>query len=810
MEMKEGQAGSIQIIGARTHNLKNINLEIPKNALVVITGVSGSGKSSLAFDTIYAEGQRRYIESLSIQARQFLDQLPKPQVVALKGLSPSIAIDQEPNNRNPRSTVGTVTEIYEFLKLLFARIGAQSGNSKAKLEPNNFSFNSPYGMCPGCNGKGIQLKIDKALLMDEDKTILEGAILPWASERDQYYEKLLHKVCQEFGINADIPLKKQPKEAINKLFYGIPEQKFKIHYKNSTGKYRTRTVPFEGIIHDIDERFRTTPSASMKEKLARFMREQLCTDCHGYKLRKESLEVKIQGYHIGQLSNITISELQSFCEELESNANNVEQEVAIVILGEIKRRLTFMEKAGIGYLTLDRSISTLSGGEMQRTRLASQMGSELSGVIYVFDEPSIGLHPRDTNQLLLSLKELRDMGNTVIVVEHDEDIMMQADYLIDVGPGAGKDGGELLAIGSPLDVMKDSNSLTGKYLSKQLSIPHPQTRRKPTEFLRFRGCTEHNLKNIDVDFPLGVFVAVTGVSGSGKSTLVNDIVYKALVQKSERIPGITIRVQEAEGIHLVNKMIKVNQSPIGRTPRSNPATYTGLFDDIREIFASAPQAKKRGFGKGRFSFNVEGGRCEECLGDGQITFEMKFFSNVYVTCPVCKGKRFNDDTLQIKYNGHNIADILELTVIDSITVFKDHPKILLRLETLHAVGLGYLKLGQSSTTLSGGEAQRIKLASYLWKRPEGNTVYILDEPTTGLHFADISRLIDVLQTLVEEGNTVIVIEHNLDVIKCVDHVIDLGPKGGKNGGYIIGVGTPEEISNIRESYTGMYLKKIFK
>ncbi|AST00816.1 excinuclease ABC subunit UvrA [Geobacillus thermocatenulatus] len=934
----------IIVKGARAHNLKNIDVEIPRGKLVVLTGLSGSGKSSLAFDTIYAEGQRRYVESLSAYARQFLGQMEKPDVDAIEGLSPAISIDQKTTSRNPRSTVGTVTEIYDYLRLLFARIGrpicpthgieiqsqtieqmvdrllaypertkmqilapivsgkkgthaktledirkqgyvrvridgemreltedieleknkkhsidvvvdrivikdgiasrlADSletalkladgkvvvdvigegellfsekhacpycGFSIGELEPRLFSFNSPFGACPDCDGLGAKLEVDLDLVIPNDElTLKEHAIAPWEPQSSHYYPQLLEAVCRHYGIPMDVPVKDLPKEQLEKILYGSGGEPIYFRYTNDFGQVREQYIPFEGVVRNIERRYRETSSDYIREQMEKYMAEQPCPTCQGYRLKKESLAVLVGGKHIGEVTAMSVTEALVFFDRLELTEKEVQ--IARLILREIRDRLGFLQNVGLDYLTLSRSAGTLSGGEAQRIRLATQIGSRLTGVLYVLDEPSIGLHQRDNDRLIATLKSMRDLGNTLIVVEHDEDTMLAADYLIDIGPGAGIHGGEVVAAGTPEEVMNDPNSLTGQYLSGKKFIPIPAERRRPDgRWLEVVGAREHNLKNISVNIPLGTFVAVTGVSGSGKSTLVNEVLYKALAQKLNRAKAKPGEHRDIRGLEHLEKVIDIDQSPIGRTPRSNPATYTGVFDDIRDVFASTNEAKVRGYKKGRFSFNVKGGRCEACHGDGIIKIEMHFLPDVYVPCEVCHGKRYNRETLEVTYKGKNIADVLDMTVEDALDFFASIPKIKRKLETLYDVGLGYMKLGQPATTLSGGEAQRVKLAAELHRRSNGRTLYILDEPTTGLHVDDIARLLDVLHRLVDNGDTVLVIEHNLDVIKTADYIIDLGPEGGDRGGQIVAVGTPEEVAEVEESHTGRYLKPILE
>lgn len=928
--------------GARANNLKNIDITIPRDQLVVITGLSGSGKSSLAFDTIYAEGQRRYVESLSAYARQFLGQMDKPDVDSIEGLSPAISIDQKTTSKNPRSTVGTVTEIYDYLRLLFARVGRptcpehgieissqtieqmvdrileypertkiqvlapvvsgrkgthvkvledvkkqgyvrvridgdmheidedisleknkkhnielvidrlvvkegiesrladslesalQFGDGKViidvigqeellfsehhacpicgfsigELEPRLFSFNSPFGACPDCDGLGSKLEVDVDLVIPNwDLSLKENAIAPWESISSQYYPQLLESVCNHYGIDMNIPVKDIPKSLMDKILYGSGKEKIHFRYENDFGQVRENDIQFEGVIRNVERRYKETSSDFIREQMEKYMAQQNCPTCDGYRLKKEALAVLINGKHIGKITEKSIIESHRFAEDI--ILTEKERQIANLILREIKERLGFLINVGLDYLTLSRAAGTLSGGEAQRIRLATQIGSRLTGVLYILDEPSIGLHQRDNDKLIDTLKHMRDIGNTLIVVEHDEDTMMEADYLIDVGPGAGIHGGEIISVGSPEEVMNDPKSITGQYLSGKKFIPLPLERKQSDgRFVEIIGAKANNLKNVSVKFPLGMFIAVTGVSGSGKSTLINEILHKALAQKLNRAKAKPGEHKEIKGIEQLEKVIDIDQSPIGRTPRSNPATYTGVFDDIRDVFATTNEAKVRGYKKGRFSFNVKGGRCEACRGDGIIKIEMHFLPDVYVPCEVCHGKRYNRETLEVKYKGKNISDILEMTVEDGVAFFENIPKIHRKLQTIVDVGLGYVKLGQPATTLSGGEAQRVKLASELHKRSSGKTFYILDEPTTGLHVDDISRLLVVLQRLVENGDTVLVIEHNLDVIKATDYIIDIGPEGGDKGGTILGTGTPEEIANLKGSYTGKYLKGI--
>lgn len=935
----------IEIHGARAHNLKNIDVTIPKNKLVVITGLSGSGKSSLAFDTLYAEGQRRYVESLSSYARQFLGQMEKPDVDSIDGLSPAISINQKTTSKNPRSTVGTVTEITDYLRLLWARVGtpicpndghqitSQSpqqivdqilalperskiqilapvvqdkkgqhkevlkkiqragfvrviidgemheigdeieldknkkhsisvvvdriivkdgirsrlfdsveaalkltdgyvavdvigdqvlqfseklacpycGFSIKELEPRLFSFNAPFGACPECDGLGEKIEVDPDLVVpDKSKTLEEGAIAPWAPDSSKYYYSLLSQFCKAKKIKMDKPFSKLTAKQKETLLYGAGTKQFHFHFENDFGSKRDVNMAFEGVIPNIERRYRDTNSMFNRNILRRYMTSQECKACHGYRLNPQALAVKIDGMHIGEVSDLPVDQALEFFDK--QKFSEQKEMIARPILKELHDRLTFLKNVGLDYLTLSRSARTLSGGETQRIRLATQIGSNLSGVIYVLDEPSIGLHQRDNDRLIASLKSMRDLGNTLIVVEHDEDTMRAADYLIDIGPGAGANGGQVMAAGTPQEVMKVKNSLTGQYLSGKKYIPVPETRREGNgKSIKLYGAAENNLKNIDVEFPLGKFIAVTGVSGSGKSTLVNQIFERVLAQKinhnSTDKPG---KYSKITGVENLDKVINIDQSPIGRTPRSNPATYTGVFDDIRGLFAQTNQAKMRGYNKGRFSFNVKGGRCETCKGDGIIKIEMNFLPDVYVDCEVCHGSRFNSETLEVEYKGKNIAEVLNMTVDEALEFFDAIPKIKRKLQTISDVGLGYVQLGQSATTLSGGEAQRMKLASELHKKATGKTLYILDEPTTGLHSDDINRLLKVLQRLVDKGNTVLVIEHNLDVIKSADYLIDLGPEGGEGGGTVVATGTPEEVATNPQSYTGKYLKDLLK
>lgn len=932
----------IKIRGARAHNLKNIDVDIPKDKLVVVTGLSGSGKSSLAFDTLYAEGQRRYVESLSAYARQFLGQMDKPDVDSIDGLSPAISIDQKTTSKNPRSTVGTVTEINDFLRLLWARVGTpicpndgheitsqspeqmvdkilelpertklqilapivrgKKGQHKkiiekvkkdgfvriivdgeihdveeeieldknkkhdisvvvdrivlkdgirsrlfdsleaalrltngnvavdvigdkmlqfsenfscpycgftiGELEPRIFSFNAPFGACPDCDGIGVKLEVDKDLVIPDDtKTLNEGALAPWNPISSKYYPTMLQQACEAFGIDMDTPFKDLPDKDKKIILYGAGDREFHFKFESDFGGLKDIDTTFEGVIPNVERRYRETNSDFTRDVMRQYMTSLTCQTCHGYRLNEQALSVKIAGKHIGEVSDFPINESLNFFENLTFSEQN--QEIARPILKEIDDRLTFLKNVGLDYLTLSRSARTLSGGEAQRIRLATQIGSNLSGVMYVLDEPSIGLHQRDNDRLIASLKKMRDLGNTLIVVEHDEDTMRAADYLIDIGPGAGENGGQVIAAGTPKQVEKKRNSLTGQYLSGKKYIAIPSERRKGNgKKIVVKGASENNLKNIDVGFLLGEFIAVTGVSGSGKSTLVNMILKRALAQKLNHNSEKPGKYQKIEGVENIEKIIDIDQTPIGRTPRSNPATYTGVFDDIRGLFAQTNQAKLRGYGKGRFSFNIKGGRCEACKGDGIIKIEMNFLPDVYVPCEVCHGTRYNSETLEVEYKDKNIADILNMTVSEALTFFEPIPKIKRKLQTIVDVGLGYVKLGQPATTLSGGEAQRMKLASELHKKSNGKTFYILDEPTTGLHSEDIKRLLEVLQRLVDKGNTVLVIEHNLDVIKTADYLIDLGPEGGDGGGQIVATGTPEEVIKVNDSYTGKYLKEV--
>ncbi|MFC5602408.1 excinuclease ABC subunit UvrA [Sporosarcina koreensis] len=932
----------IVIQGARVHNLKDIDVRIPRDKLVVMTGLSGSGKSSLAFDTIYAEGQRRYVESLSAYARQFLGQMDKPDVDVIEGLSPAISIDQKTTSRNPRSTVGTVTEIYDYLRLLFARVGKPicpnhgieissqtieqmvdrimqlpersrlqilapvisgrkgthakliedikkqgyvrirvngdvmdlddnielnknkkhtievvidrivvkegiearlsdslesalrlaegtvlvdvidveellfsehhacpiCGFSIGELEPRMFSFNSPFGACADCDGLGTKLEVDPDLVIpDTSLSLNENAIAPWIPTSSQYYPELLKTICKHFKIPMDVPVSDLADEDLNIILYGSKDQKINFKYTNEFGNTRVNNIYFEGVLANVERRFKETSSDYIREQMEKYMASRACPTCHGYRLKEETLAVKVNGTHIGEVTALSITEADRFFSNLVLSEKDMQ--IARLILREIAERLGFLINVGLDYLTLSRAAGTLSGGEAQRIRLATQIGSRLTGVLYILDEPSIGLHQRDNDRLIGTLQSMRDIGNTLIVVEHDEDTMIAADYLIDIGPGAGAAGGQIVSAGTPEEVMNDPNSLTGQYLSGKRFIPLPIERRQSDgRIVSIKGASENNLKNVDADFPLGQFIAVTGVSGSGKSTLVNEVLYKVLAQKLNRSKQKPGQFKSVTGLEELEKVIDIDQSPIGRTPRSNPATYTGVFDDVRDVFAMTNEAKVRGYKKGRFSFNVKGGRCEACRGDGIIKIEMHFLPDVYVPCEVCHGKRYNRETLEVTYKGKNIADVLSMTVEDALVFFENIPKISRKLQTIVDVGLGYVQLGQPATTLSGGEAQRVKLASELHRRSNGKSFYILDEPTTGLHVHDIEKLLLVLQRLVDTGNTVLVIEHNLDVIKTVDHIIDLGPEGGDKGGQIIATGTPEQVAESEVSYTGRYLKPI--
>ena len=939
----------IIIRGAKEHNLKNINLEIPRDKLVVITGLSGSGKSSLAFDTLYAEGQRRYVESLSSYARQFLGLMQKPDVESIEGLSPAISIDQKTTSKNPRSTVGTVTEIYDYIRLLYARIGVpycpncskkiekqtidqivdnvmklgegtkiqvlspvirgrkgefvkllqgfqkegfvraridgqivelsdeinidrkkkhnveiivdrliikdeiksrltesieialknannivmisvtenvekgqkardilyssnyacpDCGISFEELTPRMFSFNNPFGACPSCAGIGYLMKMDEDLIIpDKNRTLYDGVKAFGAStmKKSETMAKMyFESIAKHYGVDISVPIKKLPKEFLEKILYGTGNEEIDFKYTSPTGTRKFKS-PFEGVIPTLERRHSETKSQGMRDFYEYYMSESNCPECNGARLKKESLSVKVGDKNIKELTDMPVNEIKEYLNSLKLTKK--EELISNQIMKELNKRLQFLIDVGLEYLTLSRSAGTLSGGEAQRIRLATQIGSALTGVLYILDEPSIGLHQRDNDKLIATLKKLRDLGNTVLVVEHDEDTMLAADQIIDIGPGPGVHGGKVMAQGTADEIMKVSESITGQYLSKRKRIEVPKTRRKPRrECIEVKGAREHNLKNINVKFPLGVFTCVTGVSGSGKSTLVNDVLYKTIARDlngAKEKPG---KCKDVLGIENIDKIINIDQSPIGRTPRSNPATYTGVFDYIRDLFANTNEAKLRGYEKGRFSFNVKGGRCEACQGDGIIRIGMHFLPDIYVPCEVCHGKRYNSETLQVKYKGKTISDVLEMTVEESLEFFKNLPRIKQKIQTLYDVGLGYIKLGQPSTTLSGGEAQRVKLATELSKKPTGKTLYILDEPTTGLHIADVHKLVDILHRLVDTGNTIIVIEHNLDLIKTADYIIDLGPEGGDKGGTIVQVGTPEQIIRNEKSYTGKFLK----
>ena len=934
----------IRIRGARQHNLKNINLDIPRDKMVVITGLSGSGKSSLAFDTIYAEGQRRYMESLSSYARQFLGQMDKPDVDYIEGLSPAISIDQKTTSRNPRSTVGTVTEIYDYLRLLFARVGhphcprcgkpvnqqsldqmldqllalpertkllimaqavrGKKGEHKKLLEhirkegytrlridgeirdageeiqleknkkhtievvidrliirpeirprmaesmevalkmgqgvayvqivdgeqlmfsqnfacedcgislpeitPRMFSFNSPFGACPVCSGLGSQMEMDLELVLpDKAKSLAEGAIAPMSTNVKGYYMRQMDALVQKYGCTLDTPWQEMPAKLQQKLLYGTGEEILEFGYENMFGQYKIHRIPFEGVMNILNRRYRESESDTMREEYENYMSVNLCPECHGARLKPEVLAVTIGGKNIQQVTDMPVAQCQEFFQQVEFSDR--ERTIGQQVLKEINARLGFLAKVGLEYLTLSRAAGTLSGGEAQRIRLATQIGSGLVGVLYILDEPSIGLHQRDNNKLLEALKNLRNMGNTLLVVEHDEDTMRVADHIVDIGPGAGSQGGYVVAQGTAEEIMAVPESVTGQYLSHKKIIPVPEKRRQGNgNFLEILGAEENNLKNVYLKLPLGVFTVITGVSGSGKSTLINEILYKAVASKLYRIKGRPGKFKKLLGMENVDKVIDIDQSPIGRTPRSNPATYTGVFDLIRTLFSQCSEAKMRGYKPGRFSFNIKGGRCETCKGDGIIKIEMHFLSDVYVPCEVCGGARYNQETLEVKYKGKSIADVLDMTIEESVEFFKNVPRIANKLQVLQDVGLGYVKLGQSATTLSGGEAQRVKLATELSRRSTGKTLYILDEPTTGLHMADIHRLLEILQRLVDGGDSVVVIEHNLDVIKSADYIVDLGPEGGDKGGTIVAQGTPEEIVKVKASYTGKFLKPMLE
>ncbi len=955
----------IIVKGARIHNLKNVNVEIPRDKLTVMTGLSGSGKSSLAFDTIYAEGQRRYVESLSTYARQFLQLMEKPDVDSIDGLSPAISIDQKTASRNPRSTVGTVTEIYDYLRLLYAKIGhphcpkcnkpikrqsasqiietvanmpegkkilllspairdrkgshakvfekikkagfvrvrvdgevlsildipeledtkkhtieivvdrlvvknlkkltqklssgdeielpnpdrtriadsietalkhgegvirivdydtneeqtfsehfacLDCGINIAEISPRSFSFNSPQGACPTCHGLGTKLEIDpKLVIPNENLTLAEGAIMPWSATTSHltWYNRILEAVAKTHKFSMNLPVKKLSPEQMNVILYGDSGKKYTVQMgANSQSAFKGEySTTFEGVIPNLERRYLETDSDYIRKKIEKFMRILKCPDCHGNRLRPEILAVLLEDKSIIETTELSVNKAINFFQNLK--LTQMEEQISRLILKEILNRLRFLQDVGLSYLTLDRAANTLSGGEAQRIRLATQIGSRLSGVVYVLDEPSIGLHQNDNAKLINTLISLRDLGNTVIVVEHDVDTMLASDYVLDIGPGAGKDGGRVIAAGTPEEVMKNPNSITGQYLSGKKEIPVPKTRRKGNgNYLKIVGATEHNLKNVSAQLPLGTFIGITGVSGSGKSTLINDILVKEVSKVVYGTKTTVGKHESIEGIENLDKIINIDQSPIGRTPRSNPATYTGVFTDIRDLFAASQEAKLRGYKSGRFSFNVKGGRCEACAGDGIKKIEMHFLPDIYVPCEVCKGKRYNHEALEVTYRGKNIADVLDMTVAESLEFFQAIPNIKTKLETLYEVGLSYIHLGQSATTLSGGEAQRIKLATELSKKSTGQTLYVLDEPTTGLHFDDVRKLLDVLQKLVDKGNTVLTIEHNLDVIKSVDYILDLGPEGGENGGEVIAKGTPEQVAKVAASYTGQWLKKL--
>ena len=933
----------IKIKGANEHNLKNIDIEIPRDEFTVVTGLSGSGKSSLAFDTIYAEGQRRYMESLSSYARQFLGQMEKPQVEGIEGLPPAISIDQKSTNRNPRSTVGTVTEIYDYMRLLYARAGVphcpkcgkeikkqsvdeivdrilelpertkfqilapivrgkkgrhekvfesakksgyvrvivdgnmyqlteeitldknikhnieivvdrlsiregiekrltdsienalklgnglmnldviggetitfsqnfactDCGISIDEIQPRSFSFNNPFGACPDCYGLGYKMEFDVDLMIpNQSLSINQGAIvvLGWQSANDKksFTNAILQALCKKYKFDLDTPFEKYSKKIKDILIYGTNGESVPVHYTGQRGQ-GIYDIAFEGLIRNVERRYRETSAESTKAEYESYMRITPCSTCHGQRLKKESLAVTIGDKNIIDMTEMSVRDLRKFLDEVQLTTTQMAR--GKEILKEIKGRLQFLIDVGLDYLSLSRATGTLSGGEAQRIRLATQIGSGLVGVAYIMDEPSIGLHQNDNEKLLKTLKHLRDLGNTLVVVEHDEDTMLAADYVVDIGPGAGEHGGEVVAKGTAKEIMKNKNSITGKYLSGKLRVPVPEKRRKPTGYLKIKGAKENNLKNINVKIPLGVFTCVTGVSGSGKSSLVNEIIYKSLARELNRARTIPGKFREIEGIEQLDKVINIDQSPIGRTPRSNPATYTGMFDIIRDLFAATMDAKERGYKKGRFSFNVKGGRCEACSGDGILKVEMHFLPDVYVPCEVCGGKRYNRETLEVKYKGKNIYDVLEMTVEEAMEFFKNVPRIYNKVKTLYDVGLGYIRLGQPSTQLSGGEAQRIKLATELSKRSTGKTIYVLDEPTTGLHFADVHKLVEILQRLTDEGNTVLVIEHNLDVIKAADYIIDMGPDGGDRGGTVVVAGTPEQVAEHPTSYTAKFVKQ---
>lgn len=934
----------IVVHGARSHNLKDVDISIPKNKMVVVTGLSGSGKSSLAFDTLYSEGQRRYVESLSAFARQFLGNTDKADVDSIDGLSPAISIDQKTTNRNPRSTVGTITEVNDYLRLLFARIGepicpndgtkitsetidqmldrilelperskvqilspvvtGKKGQHKkilegirkqgylrvridgelydieelpeleknkkhdiaividrlvikdgirgrladslemalrladgyalcdvidgeeilfsehyscphcgftvGELEPRLFSFNAPFGACPDCDGIGMKLEVDPELVVpDKTKTLSEGALAPWDSKTSNYYPQYMEMAAKAFGVPLDVPFKDLSSDQQQLMLYGSGDKEFHFHYENKFGKVQDKMTTYEGVIPNVKRRYHNTSSQAMGDVMRQYMTELTCETCHGKRLNRQALSVKVGGHDIAEVTNYPISQSRAFFENLQLSEQNMS--IAKPILRELKSRLNFLDEVGLDYLTLDRSAGTLSGGEAQRIRLATQIGSNLSGIMYILDEPSIGLHQRDNDRLIKSLKRMRDLGNTLIVVEHDEDTMMQSDYLIDMGPGAGDYGGKVVAAGTPEEVANNKESITGQYLSGQKSIPLPKERRTEDRgMIHVHGAAANNLKDVDVDFPIGRLNVVSGVSGSGKSSLVNEVLKKYLLRELNRSKSPYGKVKDISGFEELDKVIDIDQSPIGRTPRSNPATYTSVFDDIRELFAQTNEAKLRGYNKGRFSFNIKGGRCEACHGEGIIKVEMHFLPDVFVDCEVCHGARYNAETLQVHYKGKNISEVLDMRVEEALDFFDAVPKIRRKLQTIVDVGLGYVTLGQPAPTLSGGEAQRMKLASELQRVSTGKTLYILDEPTTGLHTHDIKRLLDVLNRLVDAGNTVIIIEHNLDVIKTADYIVDMGPEGGEGGGTVVATGTPEEIAAVPESYTGQYLKPLMR
>jgi excinuclease ABC subunit A len=935
------ERNKIIIRGARVHNLKNISLEIPKNRLVVITGLSGSGKSSLAFDTIYAEGQRRYVESLSAYARQFLEQMQKPDVESIEGLSPAISVEQKSGSKNPRSTVGTITEIYDYLRVLFARAGTpfcyqcekqissqtiqemvdrimefspntkliifapvvrgRKGEFKKELEhlqkegfvrvridgamqelpdpvhpdknishtievvidrlvvkagiekrladslqtaaqlgqgivliapvdgkelflnersacvncgvsypeitPRTFSFNSPYGACPACLGLGTKMVFDPdRIVPNPDLSLQDGAVLPWAKRESSFFRQMLDALAQHYQFSINTPFRKLPSPVQEAILFGSGNEKIQFEYADGERRFEFKKA-FEGVIGNLERRYRETNSDVIREEIEFYMNQLTCPECQGKRLRRESLHIKINGKSIHDFVTMTVEAALDFLDQLQLTGRK--HAIAGPLIKEIRERLTFLANVGVEYLTLERTAATLSGGEAQRIRLATQIGSGLSGVLYVLDEPSVGLHARDTARLIATLKRLRDLGNTVIVVEHDEHTIRASDYVVDMGPGAGVTGGEVVATGAPAAIIKNKKSLTGQYLSGSKSIPVPASRRKPgKKALVIKAAAENNLKHVDVTFPLGLFICITGVSGSGKSTLLLDTLYPALAQRLYRGKERVGKHKSISGIEFIDKVINIDQSPIGRTPRSNPATYTGVFTDIRDLFAMLPESKMRGYKPGRYSFNVKGGRCEACQGDGVVKIEMHFLPDLYVTCDVCRGMRYNRETLEVHYRGKSIADVLEMTVQQAYEFFENIPAVRNKLQTLRDVGLDYITLGQQATTLSGGEAQRVKLSRELSKRGTGKTLYILDEPTTGLHFADIEKLLEVLNSLVDRGNTVMVIEHNMEVIKTADYIIDLGPEGGDRGGQVVAIGSPEDVARVKNSYTGQYLKKV--